>query len=43
MKREAFLASFAEINKNFKQIFQELSRGDGDLVWKIRKILWREA
>ena len=32
MKREAFLASFTEINKNFKQIFQELSRGDGDLV-----------
>jgi chromosome segregation protein len=32
MKREAFLASFTEINKNFKQIFQELSRGEGDLV-----------
>jgi chromosome segregation protein len=32
MKREAFLASFSEINKNFKQIFQELSNGDGDLI-----------
>ncbi len=32
MKREAFLASFTEINKNFKQIFQELSRGEGDLI-----------
>ena len=32
MKREAFLASFTEINKNFKQIFQELSNGDGDLI-----------
>ncbi|MDD4449010.1 MAG: chromosome segregation protein SMC, partial [Methanothrix sp.] len=32
MKREAFLASFTEINKNFKQIFQELSKGEGDLV-----------
>lgn len=32
MKREAFLASFTEINKNFKQIFKELSRGEGDLV-----------
>jgi len=32
MKREAFLSSFAEINKNFKQIFQELSNGDGDLI-----------
>ena len=32
MKKEAFMASFTEINKNFKQIFLELSRGDGDLV-----------
>jgi chromosome segregation protein len=32
MKKEAFLASFTEINKNFKLIFQELSRGDGELV-----------
>ncbi|VVB72357.1 Chromosome partition protein Smc [uncultured archaeon] len=32
MKKEAFLASFTEINKNFKLIFQELSRGDGDLI-----------
>ncbi len=32
MKREAFLASFTEINKNFKNIFQELSNGDGDLI-----------
>jgi chromosome segregation protein len=32
MKKEAFLASFKEINKNFKLIFQELSRGDGDLM-----------
>ncbi|NMC10407.1 MAG: chromosome segregation protein SMC [Methanothrix sp.] len=32
MKRDAFLASFTEINKNFKQIFQELSNGEGDLI-----------
>jgi chromosome segregation protein len=32
MKKEAFFASFHEINKNFKQIFQELSNGDGDLI-----------
>ncbi|HOV52684.1 MAG TPA: chromosome segregation protein SMC, partial [Methanothrix sp.] len=32
MKRDAFLASFTEINKNFKQIFHELSNGDGDLI-----------
>ena len=32
MKKEAFLTSFTEINKNFKAIFQELSRGDGDLI-----------
>ena len=32
MKKEAFLSSFTEINKNFKEIFQELSRGEGDLI-----------
>lgn len=32
MKREAFLAAFAEIDRNFKQIFKELSNGDGDLM-----------
>lgn len=32
MKKEAFLSSFNEINKNFKNIFQELSRGEGDLI-----------
>ena len=32
MKKEAFLSSFTEINKNFKNIFQELSRGEGDLI-----------
>jgi chromosome segregation protein len=32
MKKEAFLASFTEINKNFKLIFQELSNGEGDLI-----------
>ncbi len=32
MKKEAFFASFHEINKNFKQIFQELSNGDGELI-----------
>ncbi|OPY49967.1 MAG: Chromosome partition protein Smc [Methanosaeta sp. PtaU1.Bin060] len=35
MKREAFLACYTEINKNFKQIFQELSSGDGDLILEI--------
>jgi chromosome segregation protein len=32
MKREAFLAAFSEIDKFFKQIFKELSNGDGNLV-----------
>ncbi len=32
MKKEAFLASFDEINSNFKGIFGELSRGDGELI-----------
>jgi len=32
MKREAFLAAFAEIDKFFKQIFKELSNGEGELV-----------
>ena len=32
MKKEAFLASFTEINKNFKVVFQELSNGEGDLI-----------
>ncbi|MGV8174424.1 MAG: chromosome segregation protein SMC [Methanothrix sp.] len=32
MKKEAFMSSFTEINKNFKEIFQELSRGEGDLI-----------
>jgi len=32
MKKEAFLTSFTEINRNFKTIFQELSRGEGDLI-----------
>ena len=32
MKKEAFLTSFDEINKNFKQVFRELSNGDGDLI-----------
>ena len=32
MKKEAFLSSFIEINKNFKNIFEELSRGEGDLI-----------
>jgi chromosome segregation protein len=32
MKKEAFLTSFHEINKNFKVIFQELSSGDGELI-----------
>ncbi len=32
MKREAFLSSFQEINKNFREIFRELSKGDGDLI-----------
>lgn len=32
MKKEAFLASFLEINQNFKDTFQELSGGEGYLV-----------
>lgn len=32
MKRESFLSCFAEINKNFRQIFQELSSGEGELI-----------
>ncbi len=38
MKKEAFLSSFTEINKNFKNIFQELSRGEGDLILENRRI-----
>ncbi len=32
MKKEAFLATFSEVNKNFQSIFAELSRGDGELL-----------
>jgi chromosome segregation protein len=32
MKREAFLTSFHEINKNFKDIFKDLSDGEGELI-----------
>ncbi|NPV62664.1 MAG: chromosome segregation protein SMC [Methanotrichaceae archaeon] len=32
MKREAFLASFTEINKNFQAIFRRLSNGEGELI-----------
>ncbi|MDD1739144.1 MAG: chromosome segregation protein SMC [Methanothrix sp.] len=32
MKKEAFMSSFTEINQNFKQIFMELSRGEGELI-----------
>jgi len=32
MKKEAFLSSFSQINENFKNIFQELSRGEGELI-----------
>ncbi|MCU0637329.1 MAG: chromosome segregation protein SMC, partial [Methanothrix sp.] len=32
MKKEAFMSSFTEINNNFKEIFRELSRGEGDLI-----------
>lgn len=32
MKKESFLSSFNEINKNFKSIFRELSRGEGELI-----------
>ncbi len=32
LKKESFLSSFHEINKNFKEIFRELSKGDGELI-----------
>jgi chromosome segregation protein len=32
LKRESFLSSFHEINKNFKEIFRELSKGEGELI-----------
>ncbi|MCJ7445821.1 MAG: chromosome segregation protein SMC [Methanotrichaceae archaeon] len=32
MKKEAFLTSFQEINNHFKEIFMELSEGDGELI-----------
>ena len=32
MKKESFLSAFNEINKNFKSIFRELSRGEGELI-----------
>lgn len=32
LKKEALLTSFHEINKNFKEIFRELSKGDGELI-----------
>ncbi|NLH21890.1 MAG: chromosome segregation protein SMC [Methanothrix sp.] len=32
MKKEAFMTSFTEINQNFKEIFRELSRGEGELI-----------
>ena len=32
LKKESFMVSFEEINKNFKEIFKELSNGDGDLI-----------
>ncbi len=32
LKKESFLTSFHEINKNFKEIFRELSKGDGELI-----------
>jgi len=32
MKKEAFMTSFTEINSNFKEIFRELSRGEGELI-----------
>jgi chromosome segregation protein len=32
MKKEAFLTSFHEINNNFKEIFMELSQGEGELI-----------
>lgn len=32
MKREAFMISFEAINENFKDIFNQLSRGEGELI-----------
>ncbi|MFB3765427.1 MAG: chromosome segregation protein SMC [Methanotrichaceae archaeon] len=32
MKKESFLLAFNEINKNFKSIFRELSKGEGELI-----------
>ena len=32
MKKESFLTAFNEINKNFKSIFRELSKGEGELI-----------
>lgn len=32
MKKDAFMASFEEINSNFKSVFKELSNGDGELI-----------
>jgi chromosome segregation protein len=32
MKKDAFLSTFREVNQNFKEIFQELSKGDGELI-----------
>lgn len=32
MKKEAFLSTFNEVNRNFNDIFRELSKGDGDLI-----------
>ena len=32
MKKEAFLSTFLEINRNFNDIFKELSKGEGELI-----------
>lgn len=32
MKKDSFISAFGEINKNFKAIFKELSKGDGELI-----------
>lgn len=32
MKKDAFLSAFREVNRNFKEIFQDLSKGDGELI-----------
>ncbi len=32
MKKEAFLSTFIEINRNFNDIFKELSKGEGELI-----------